>query len=94
MYILLWSRLVWDVSTNAITARVQGITYLQNHRSERPISYDVSHLQPSALDQPGAPPCPRAHAQLNYSFVNSRHAYISPSCPRPSCPGRARAPRA
>lgn len=38
MYILLWSRLVWDVSTNAITARVQGITYLQNHRSERPIS--------------------------------------------------------
>jgi hypothetical protein len=80
------SRLVWDVSTNAITARVQGITYLQNHRSERPIScIDVSHLQrPSA----------RAHAQLNYSFLNSRHAYISPSCPRPSCPGRARAPRA
>jgi len=41
MYILLWSRLVWDVSTNAITARVQGITYLQNHRSERPISYPI-----------------------------------------------------
>ena len=30
---------VWDVSTHAITARVQGITYLQNHRSERPIAY-------------------------------------------------------
>jgi hypothetical protein len=44
MYILLWSRLVWDVSTNAITARVQGITYLQNHRSERPESRIPSRI--------------------------------------------------
>lgn len=88
MYILLWSRLVWDVSTNAITARVQGITYLQNHRSERPESRIPSRF--SHLQRPRA----RAHAQLNYSFLNSRHAYISPSCPRPSCPGRARAPQA
>ena len=45
VYTSLWSRLVWDVSTNAITARVQGINYLQNHRSERPIScIDVSAI--------------------------------------------------
>ena len=63
---------VWDVSTHAITARVQGITYLQNHRSERPISYPIkSHLQ-----RPRA----RAHAQLNlelFIFEQSPRLYQS-----------------
>jgi len=67
MYILLWSRLVWDVSTNAITARVQGITYLQNHRSERPES-----RIPSA-----APPCPRARSVELFIFEQSPRLYQS-----------------
>ena len=40
-----------DVSTHAITAQVQGITYLQNHRSERPVWYLYDLQRP--------PPCAR-----------------------------------
>ena len=70
VYTSLWSRLVWDVSTNAITARVQGITYLQNHRSERPIScIDVSHLQ--------RPSAPRARSVELFIFEQSPRLYQS-----------------